>query len=812
MMIGRKKQKSEEKLEHKKSFSKAELRKKKHEKRYAQSVLPYIKLYENGVAEMPDDIYNATIKLNDINYRMVNEEKREEIFTQWMNFINALTTDGGINLTVHNHLISKKGFSDQICLKHRGDTLDHYRDEINTVLLENVKTGNNNIVSDLYLTFALKEESLEDAYRELNVTLTDVIKRLNALGCTVNGNRFLDGKDKLQLLNSIMTPNRDLRFSYDCLDGITTKDVISPDSFDFSAGSQFKIEDRFCKVLFLKNYSTELNDEIITDFAKLQYNFTINVQMKVMDNSEALELVKKQKAAMEMNKTSEQQKAIRCGYDPDMIPDEIKDSLSEAQELLEHIKKRNQRLFLCQFVILLNCESENELKEAEKRMRNVAKKHSLELGGIAFLQEQGFQAALPFCYSRYPLSRTLPTATASTFIPFSSADLLHMSQYSIYYGVNAASGNLIYCDRSVLLNPNGFIFGKPGSGKSFFVKKEIACKLISDPNCDCIVLDPEAEYILLANLEGIDGTVVSINNSSDIHMNPLAGDMSEKDFIPNKIEFLQSMTATIIGETQMTPVYISLIDRVGRMMYAQYEDKLEKAKLDSSCEKPGMPTYTDFYNLMKKQEEKEAKAIAVAIEIYVNGTNNFFAQQSNVDLSNRFIVYETRDLPATMKALAMQVILETTWQRVIANFKKGRSTYIWIDEFHMFMDSKFGRDSFKKSIKRGRKYNAVTTAITQNVEEILQYTDTRTMISNSEFIMMLNQSSLDRAELESMFNISEEQSSYLSNGQAGSGLLKFGTSLVPLIDNFPKNTDLYRAMTTKPDERAVIDQKDTIHV
>lgn len=761
---------------------------------------------------MPDGIYNATLKLNDINYRLVNDEQREEIFTQWMNFINALTPDGGINITVHNHLISQEGFSEKVCLAHQGDGLDHYRDEINTVLMENIKIGNNNIVSDLYLTFALKEESLEEGYRELNVTLTDAIKRLNSLGCTVNENRFLDGKAKMQLLNSMMTPNRNLQFSYDHLDGTTTKDVISPDSFDFSAGSSFRIEDRFCKVLFLKNYSTELCDEVITDFAKLQYNFTINVHMKVMDNAEALELVKKQKASMEMNKASEQRKAIKAGYDIEMIPDEIVESLEEASELLENIRKRNQRLFLCQFVILLNCETETELKEAEKRMRNVAKKHSIELGGISFLQEQGFQAALPFCYSKYPLSRTLPTAAASTFIPFSSADLLHMGKHSIYYGVNAASGNLIYCDRTLLLNPNGFIFGKPGSGKSFFVKKEIACKLISDPNCDCIVLDPEAEYTLLADLNGIDGTVVSINNTSDIHLNPLAGDMNEKDFIPNKIEFLQSMTATIIGEKQMTPVYISLIDRVGRLMYAQYEDQLEKAKIDDSCPKPEMPTYSDFYNLMKIQEEQEAKAMAVAMEIYVNGTNNFFAKQSNVDLNNRFIVYETRDLPATMKALSMQVILESTWQRVISNFKKGRITYIWIDEFHLFLASKFGRDYIKKFIKRCRKYNGVATAITQNIEEILEHTDTRTMISNSEFIMMLNQSPLDRIELENMFNISEEQSSYISNGQAGSGLLKFGTSLVPLIDNFPKDTDLYRAMTTKPSERAVIDKKDKAHV
>lgn len=810
-MIGNKKHKDEEKQEHKKSSLRTELRKKKREKRYAQSVLPYIKLYQNGIAEMPDEVYNATLKLNDINYRMVNEEQREEIFTQWMNFINALTPDGGINITVHNHLISKKGFSEKVCLRHQGDKLDHYRDEINTVLLENIKVGNNNIVSDLYLTFALKEETLEDAQRELNVTLTDAIKRLNALGCTVDGNRYLDGEAKLQLLNSIMTPNRDMQFSYDQLYGMTTKDVISPDSFDFSAGSSFKIEDRFCKVLFLKNYSTELNDEVITDLAKLQYNFTINVHMKVMDNAEALELVKKQKSAMEMNKASEERKARKCGYDADMIPDEIKDSLEEAKDLLVDIKKRNQRLFLCQFVILLNCESEVELKEAEKRMRNVAKKHSLELGGVTFLQEQGFQATLPFCYSKYPLSRTLPTAAASTFIPFSSADLLHMNNSSIYYGVNAASGNLIYCDRKLLLNPSGFIFGKPGSGKSFFVKKEIACKLISDPDCDCIVLDPEAEYTLLADLDGIDGTVVSINNTSDIRLNPLAGDINEKDFIANKIEFLQSMTSTIIGEKQMTPIHISLVDRVGRLLYTKYEDQLEKAKLDGSPI-PEPPTYTDFYVLMKEQDEKEAKAISVAMEIYVNGTNNFFAKQSNIDLNNRFIVYEVRDLPATMKPLSMQVILETIWHRIISNFKKGRATYIWIDEFYMFLSSQFSRDYFKKFFKRIRKFNGVATAITQNIEEILEFTDTRTMVNNSEFVMMLNQSSSDRIALESMFNISEEQSTYLSNGQAGSGLLKFGTSLVPLIDNFPKNTDLYRAMTTKPSERAEIDKKDSIHV
>lgn len=810
-MIGSKKLKKEKKQERRKSSSKTDLRKKKQEKRYAQSILPYIKLYKNGVAEMPDGIYNATIKLNDINYRLVNDEQREEIFTQWMNFINALTPDEGMNLTLHNHLVSKKGFSDEVCLAHQDDALDHYRDEINTVLMENIRIGNNNIVSDIYLTFALKEESLEEGYRELNVTLTDAIKRLNSFGCTVSENRFLDGKAKLQLLNSIMTPKRELQFSYECLDGLTTKDIISPDSFDFSAGSSFKIEDRFCKVLFLKNYSIELSDEVITDFAKLQYNFTINVHMKVMDNADALALVKKQKASMEMNKASEQRKAIKAGYDSDMIPDEIVESLEEASELLENIRKRNQRLFSCQFVILLNCETETELKEAEKRMRNIAKKHSLELGGISFLQEQGFQASLPFCYSKYPLSRTLPTATASTFIPFSSADLLHLGTNSIYYGVNAASGNLIYCDRTLLLNPNGFILGKSGSGKSLFTKKEITCKLISDTNCDCIVIDPEAEYTLLADLKGIDGTVVSINNASDIHLNPLAGDINEKDFIPNKIEFLQSMTAAIIGEKQMTPVYISLIDRVGRLMYAQYEERLEKAKVDDSCLNPEMPTYTDFYDLMKAQEEQEAKAMAVAMEIYVNGTNNFFAKQSNVDLNNRFIVYETRDLPATMKSLSMQVILESTWQRVITNFKKGRRTYIWIDEFHMFLSSKFGREYIKKFIKRCRKYNGIVTLITQNIEEILEHTDTRTMISNSEFVMMLNQSSLDRIELEQMFSISEEQSAYISNGQVGSGLLKFGVSLVPLVDNFPHDTDLYRAMTTKPSERAIIDKKESSH-
>lgn len=754
-------------------------------------------MFENGLAMLENNRYCITTKISDINYQLASDETREDIFASWMEFLNAYTPNEGMDVTIHNHSMEADSFSKEVLLKHNGDELDVYRDEMNHVLTENMKAGNNNIISDKYLTFAIQEESIDDSLRELSLTHTEIMRKLKAIGCFVENKRFMDGKQRLDLLNDIMTPTRSFHFDYQHLDGTTTKDALSPDRIDFSDKTYFMIDDRYCKVLFLKSYSTEINDEFIAELSKLQYNFTINFKIRVMDNSEALQLVMKQKAAMERNKADEQKKAYKMGYSEDMIPEEIKYSLEEADILLKDVKQRNQRLFQCQFVILLNCAAMDELNELEKRMRNIAKKHNLDLGAISYLQELGLQAALPLCYSKLPMVRTLPTSTTATFIPFTSNELIQRSPYACYYGINAVTGNLILCDRTLLLNQSGWILGTPGSGKSFGSKREITYNLLKDPNTDVIVIDPEAEYTALAKMKGLDAAVIHINNTSGVYLNPLAGDIHAPDFVAKKTEFLLAMVSLMIGS--LNPISVSLVDRVSRMMYMNFEEAMSHYEKKGG-NKPHTPTVSDFYDLLKAQEEKEAKQMARAMEIYVHGSNNFFSKNSNVDVDHRMVIYNIRDLPNSMKPLAMLVITESLWDRIIENRKLNKRTLVYVDEFYLMMQNEHSMTFFKTAWKRVRKLNAGITGITQNVEEILRNPDARTMLSNSEFILMMKQAKIDREELAQLFNISEEQMSYISNNDEGSGLLFNGKTIIPFYDNFPRNTKLYRIMTTKPTE------------
>lgn len=762
-------------------------------------------MFSNGVALLPNQRYSATIKVEDINYQIANDEKREDIFSYWMQLLNSLTPEEGMDITIHNHSLDEEQYRDDVLIKYREDDCDKYREEINHMLINGMKTGSNNIISDKYISFAIKEETLDDAYRELSTIQKELVRKLKTLGCLFPEQRLMSGAERLELLYHIMQPKKKLYFDYEHLDGLTTKDAIAPDGVHFENRASFKIEDRFCKVLFLKNYSTELCDAFLSDLSKLQYNFTINIHLKIIDQAEALQLVMRQKATIEKDKTKEEQKAYKNGYSPEMIPEETKYSYKEARALLEDIKTRNQRLFSCQFVMLLNCASEEELAELEKRATNVAKKHNLNLGGIYYIQEAGLQSVLPLCFSRLPIERILTTSATASFIPFTSMELNHRTKNSIYYGINGISGNLLRCDRTLLLNPTGWIFGKPGSGKSFKCKEEMLMFLLMNPNIDVIVIDPEMEYVHLARLKGIDGTVVELSNTSGNYLNPLDGEMEDKDFLASKVEFCQAMTACIVGDRQMTPGVISLVDRCARYVYGRYSEQVTQAKQNDEKRVPKVPTFTDFYHEMKKIDDTEAKAIAKAMEIYVEGTNNFFAKQSNVDIKNRYTVYVTRDLPTSMKPLAMLVVLESLWQRMVYNFYHGKVTYIYIDEITTLFSSSYCLDFFSILWKRARKYNAVLTGITQNPEELLSNMATRTMVSNSEFVLMMNQSASDRECLQELFNISEDQMAFIANGEEGSGLLYNGKAIIPFTDNFPKNTELYRAMTTKPDERNRID-------
>lgn len=765
-------------------------------KRSVQNTIPYNKMFRDGIAELEQNRYSATMRFTDINYQIASDDDRNKIFTRWMMMANSLVNDVGVQWTIHNHTVNEEEFHKQILIKHRKDGLNDYREECNSMLMNKQRLGKNVIISDKMVTFAVEEESYDEAYRAIQLLSNEYKKAFRSMGCDITGYHIMNGEERLQEVYQMFFPKEKLQFNYDHMGGLTTKDAIAPASVDFSKKDIFRIDDRYCKCFFLKNYSTELSDDYISDFSRLEYNITINFHMVQVDNVKAVSLVKAQIAKMEMQKTKEQKRASREGYDPEMIPQELKYSLEEAESLLADVQQRNQKLFLCQFVVMLNCETEAELLEAEKKIKNIAKKHSTELSDIDFMQEQGFQASLPLAQTKLPFYRTLTTGACAAFIPFTSTELMHRGSSSFYYGVNALSGNLIFCDRNKLMNPSGWILGKPGSGKSFKAKMEAIFAALCT-KADIIIIDPENEYSRIA--EKMKGLTLYIDNKSHSYLNPLDGNPCESDFVTTKSEYLQAMCSVILGDRQMTPQVISIIERCSRLIYADYLTKIEKKK------KTLPPTFTTFYKKLKEQVDPEVQGMVTALEIYIEGNNNLFSKQSNVDINNRFVVYNTHELGKSLTPLAMLVILESLWDRIMQNFKVGKSTYIYVDEIHLFLKSKYCIEFFKSLWKRARKYGAIITGITQNVDELLMNTEICTMLSNSEFIIMLNQATSDSTQLSELLDISEEQMSYISNSDEGSGLLFNGKTIVPFKDEFPKETELYKLMTTKPSERAEID-------
>ncbi|MEG0410276.1 MAG: ATP-binding protein [Erysipelotrichaceae bacterium] len=797
-----KKSKNKENVKEKSTKKEIKNKKQKTIERNTLNAIPYINMFRNGICELDQSLFSTSLKFTDVNYQIASEEDRLSIFGRYAEILNSLSSSEGIELTIQNKVIDFEEFKAQTLYQYTHDGFDNYRQEFNDMLLNNIKVGNNAIVSERMITYTSKQDSYDEAFKSLNQVANEYATQFKHIGSKCE---MMDGMERLQVLHNTFDPENKLMWNYDSKDTKTTKQAIAPSSIEIfkdhlEIGTSSGI--RYAKVMYLKNYSTELSDKLISDIAKLEFNLTMSFHMKVLDNADAISLIKIQNAKMEYQKMNEQKRALKGGWDPEMIPQELRYSLEEADSLLKDVQQRNQRLFSCQFVIMPNCASIDELNDIEKRIKNVARKHSTEIADMQFLQEDGLGAVLPLGITKLPIVRTLTTGVCGTFIPFTSQELCHGSG-SVFYGVNATTNNLILCNRTELLNPSGWTLGSPGGGKSFASKREIiSVMLLSDKN-DVIIIDPENEYGFIASLFKDQASIINISNKSNVYLNPLDGEMEcEDDFIKTKADFLQAMCSAIVGEKGMTSRVCSIIDRCTRIMYSQYQDKLDDVKNVTVVKKP---TFTDFYNILKEQKDQDSLDLTISLELYVEGSNNMFAQESNVNVNSRMTVYNILDLGKSLHPLAMLVILESLWERIMKNKKLGRTTWVYIDEIYLLFKSSYCTTFFKELWKRARKYNAVVTGITQNVEELLNNEEVRTMLSNSEFIMMLNQSSSDRDELMPLLNISEEQAQYISNSEEGSGLLFNGKVIVPVKDKFPKNTELYKAMTTKPSERNVID-------
>lgn len=781
-------------------------------KRTIQNVFQYDLLKKNGTCMAKDlNTFSSCFEISDINYQILPDEQQKEIHARYMETLNSLGSESNVQLIVQNMLVDGDEFEKNVLFQKRNDNYSHLRGELNQMLMSKIKDGNNKIITKKYIVYNVVEEyEAEDRRRieaEKSIKQQDAeyARKFSELGCKT---RKLNGTDRLRLMSNIMYPTEKLFFNYD-QPGVTTKDVIAPQDLTFES-DHFKLDGRWCRIIKLKDYSTELPDNVINSLTQLDTNLTISFNMQVVPRGDDIAKIKNKLAAMEMEVASAQQKAMGQGYDPEIgMPMDLKLSMSEAEEELVDVQQRNQRLFRCQFFIMLNAATKDEMEEYTKRIFVIAKNKTCQMEILYHQQEEGFNACLPLGYRVKDNNRTLTTAVAAIFIPFTSQELMDEGD-SLYYGLNALTNNVIMCNRKLLRSPSGWIFGKPGGGKSFAAKREIAQVFLGLPNDELIIIDPENEYRYLA--EKLDGEVIDVSTRNNIHINPLDGDPDSGDYITDKANFCQSFVAQCFGQ-EMTAPQKGTIDAAIRKVALEYQARFQDWEIEMDFwEESGMddepplrpepPTLKDFWNVLSQSTNPVAQELAMGINMYVNGSYDLFSGQSNVDITNRLTVYNIRDTDEAIKPVAMTVILESLWTRIKENSDIGKRTWIWIDEIYLLFKYEFAAQFLYELFKRARKFGALVTGITQNVSDLLSSDTFQTMLNNSEFVYMLAQAEDDKERLGKLLRISDTQMSYLDTVERGAGVLYSGNgSVIPFTDDFPRNTDLYKAMSTDPNEK-----------
>lgn len=761
-------------------------------------------MFQNGICQTGDNFFSKTLKFSDINYQVAQRDEQIDIFSKYCEILNYFDPKINIQITVHNRRIDKDQFKSQMFLKNENDDKDGLRQEYNEMLDKKALQGQNSIIREKYITFGLEAENYDTAYPALMRIETDLTGQFKSLGCDVMS---ISGEERLEHINSILNPSEPLKFDYDMLtgSGLSTKDFIAPYYFDFKPNNKqtyFEFGDYFGQVLMIRRFPTDLSDKLLNALSEIPCNSTINIHSNSMDNSTAIEMVKTKLAFMEQDKMNRQQKLIQQGTDPDMIPQHLKRHIEETNLLIDDIQNKNQRLFQGSVLVFTSALTTDELRENVEKLKGVARSHGCELMPIACEQESALNATLPLARNDIQIRRTLTTASQAIFIPFTTQELFENN--GMYYGLNALSRNLIFFNRKGLKNPSGFVLGTPGSGKSFATKRELVNILLSCHDDEVLVLDPESEYLTLASNFG--GEIVKISNDTNTFFNPLditmdysGGDDEKNNDNPLsfKTEFIFSFLDVVVTKESgigLTGAERTLVDKALMETYKSY---FKNPKL-------GMPTLLDFCRELEKVKAPELQTeknnLLKVLGLYTTGSFNLFSHRTNVDVNNRFVVYDIKELGDQLKTLGMLVILDQVWNRVTSNRLLGKKTWIVVDEAHLLFANPFSAAFLNSLWKRARKYGGICTGITQNVSDLLENPLASKMLSNSDYIMMLNQAASDRVKLGEILNISPTQLSFVTNSSAGQGLMFAGNSIIPFVDKFPNDTKLYRMMTTKLDE------------
>ena len=752
-----------------------------------QDIIPVRTVYPDGIFLSGKGKYSKTFRFRDINYAVASRSDKEMMFLEYSELLNAFDSGATTKITINNRRLNRLDFENQILIGMRNDGLNEYRKEYNSMLLDKA-TGSNAIVQDKYVTVSVSKNNIEDARVYFSRIGADLVAHFARLGsqCTE-----LDAEERLRIIHDFFRTGEETYFSFDMKDhmkkGHSFADYVSPDSYE-NHDSYFKIGGRYGRVLLLRDYASYIKDSMVAELTDINRNLMLSIDVIPVPTDEAVKEVENRLLGVETNITNWQRKQNMNNNYSDVVPYDMEQQRKESKEFLDDLTTRDQRMMFAVVTIVHTADSKKQLDNDTEEILTTARKHLCQMTTLRYQQLDGLQTAVPFGVRKIDAFRTLTTESLAVFMPFRVQEVY--DKHGIYYGQNVISKNMMIADRRKLLNGNSFILGVSGSGKSFTAKNEITNLMLST-DADIIILDPEREYAPL--VRALDGSVIEISATSPNHINAMDmnKDYGEVDPVIEKSQFLQSLCEQIIAGHHFAKGQQSIIDRCTENVYRYY-------KQGNYMGTP--PTLADFRDELLRQPEPEAHSLALELELFTRGSLNTFAKQTNVDTGNRLICYDILELGEQLRAIGMLVILDSIINRITANRMKGKETFIVIDEIYLLFMHEYSAQFLFKLWKRVRKYGAFCTGVTQNVDDLLQSHTARTMLSNSEFIVMLNQAATDRVELAKLLNISDLQLSYITNVDAGHGLIKVGSSLVPFANKFPRNTKLYRLMSTKPGE------------
>ena len=774
----------------------AEIKKENSNKGTVQNAIPYQIMYRDGVCQVSDNFYSMTVQFFDTNYSIAEFDEQNNIFSKYCDVINLFDNTIKFQLTFENQNRSKDKLIKTVQIPQQDDDFNAIRQEYSKMLTDKLLKGANGQSARKFLTFGIESASYKAARAKLMSIKNDVIKGFKAFGVEAE---LLDGPARLEALYYALNPygNQNFVFDWDSMlkAGMDTKDFICPKSMKFNK-QDFEIGNAYGSVFGMNILAGELPDEILRDFLEMQNLFCVNIHAEPLDQIDALKFVKKKLTNVNQMKVDEQKKASQAGYDPDILPPQIKMYIDDIEKLLGDLNSKNERLFHISISIRSYAKSKKDLKLQAEALKRICQKNNCALFPYDYRQEQTLVSTLPLCYNEISVSREMHTSGIAIFMPFTTKELFQDGQ-AAYYGINTLSGNMIRANRSRLKNPNGLILGTPGSGKSFSVKRDILDCFQTTAD-DIIVCDPEGEYFPLVS--ALKGQRIRIASNSEQHVNPMDIAIDNYLFenpmevIADKSDFLISLCEIVVGGRYgLSSEERSVIDKCVQRIYKEF--------IENSPDTAKMPLLSDLQYELKKEGEV-ALRVSNSLEMFVNGSQNLFNHHTNIDMQNRLICFDIKELGSQLKKVGMLIVQDTVWNRVSENRNRKKITRYYIDEFHLLLKEEQTAKYSSEIWKRFRKWGGIPTGITQNVKDLLQSKEVENIFDNSDFVYMLNQASGDRDILAEKLHISKEQMEYVTNSGPGEGLIRYDKVLLPFTDHFPTNTQMYKLMTTKLTESA----------